>query len=192
MPGQWTNPARRSRFFPAMNRPSHSRSRGIGRINPLSPNNHPRSAGGLYSSQLNWGCPALGQFLDVCQGHLGIQTVEYLLNDAGDDLYRPAADGTGFDIDVEHPLQALRPRHRDVTWRWVLFIGQLGLAALAALRRGDPCAELTVGGEHAVEACQIYSGPGDQGRQSGDEVQGLIFNSLRPHFGLINILVGPV
>lgn len=48
-------------------------------------------------------------------GHF-VQVIEYLLDDdwvidGGDDLGFPAADATGFDVDLEHPLQSLRPSH---------------------------------------------------------------------------------
>jgi len=39
------------------------------------------------------------------------------------------------------------------------------------MRRGHPGAVLAVGGEHAVEAGEVHAGPGQQGRQPGDEVQ---------------------
>ena len=100
--------------------------------------------------------------------------VENLLNDtgvfdAGNDLHRSAAVATGFDVDVEDSLQALRPRQGDVAWRWVLFVRRPGFLTFAALGRHDPRAVFTVRSEHAVESCQVYPGLRHQGRQRKGE-----------------------
>lgn len=60
------------------------------------------------------GCPALVQLGGFRGGGLFVQVGEYLFDDhwvfdAGDDLHRPAAMATRFDVDVEDTLQALRP-----------------------------------------------------------------------------------
>jgi hypothetical protein len=51
------------------------------------------------------------------RGRFRIEVSEDLLDhhrilDAGDDAHRPAAHRAGVDVDVEYPLQALRPSHR--------------------------------------------------------------------------------
>jgi len=51
------------------------------------------------------------------RGVLSLQMGENLLDDrrifdAGNDPHRPTAGTAGFNVDVEHPFQALRPGHR--------------------------------------------------------------------------------
>lgn len=65
---------------------------------------------------LRW-CPALVRRGGFRGGDLFVQVGEYLLDDrrvfdAGNDFHRPAAVATGFDVDVEDALEALRARHR--------------------------------------------------------------------------------
>ena len=135
--------------------------------------------GSVKQNGLGW-CPAFGQ--DGLARHRGLclQVVEYLLDDGrvfdcGDDLRHSAALAAGFDVDVEHPLQALGPRHGRVAFGRCSVAGGvgLGLASLAAPGRCDPCAVLAVRGKDAVESCQVHARLGHQGRQPGDEVQRL-------------------
>ncbi len=88
------------------------------------------------------------------------QVRQYLLDhlrifDARDDFHAATADTTRFDVDVEHPLQTLRPAHRCMAGeqkaQWIreaqyplahrLFRQDLGrhkAAALSAMRRAPP------------------------------------------------------
>ena len=62
--------------------------------------------------------------------------------DAGDDLYGATAAFAGFDVDVEHPLQALRPSHGGPAFRGcgvLRHIRRAGLVALAAFSRRHLC-----------------------------------------------------
>ena len=65
------------------------------------------------------------------RGVLSLQMGENLLNDhrvvdAGDDPHRPAAFPAGLDIDIEHPLETLRPAHRCPSLGGSLFLARLG------------------------------------------------------------------
>lgn len=72
--------------------------------------------------------------------------IQNLLNDhrvlhAGDDAYRALASLASFDVDVEHALQPLSPRHGGVAFRRCLVVrATLGLlTALASPGRRDKC-----------------------------------------------------
>ena len=76
--------------------------------------------------------------------------------DARDHLDRTAAVVTGLDIDLEHPLQTLRPGHRDVAGgRW--FVGRLGITPAASGRR-HLLTQSMVRREHAVMRCTALRG----------------------------------
>ena len=99
----------------------------------------------------------------------------WILN-AGDDPDGTAARPTGLDIDVEHALQALRPRHGGVTLGWRLVLCVIRRAAVVAstpFRRRHERPVPAVRCEHAVEARQVDPGLWDQGGQSSNEVQRL-------------------
>jgi hypothetical protein len=124
-----------------------------------------------------------------------VQVGEYLFDDhwvfdAGDDFHRPAAVVTGFDVDVEDMLQALRPAHGRVSrgGRPVRFLGCLGNCSLrgssscihavvvrapAALARCYLRTQVAVRCKHAVITREVHARRGHQGGQAGDEVQGL-------------------
>jgi len=108
------------------------------------------------------------------------QVCQYLLDhhwvfDSSDDFHAAAADAARFDVDIEHPLQALRPAHRCMACnrRCVFSSGCLRLMTSAPPRWRHPRAMLTVGCEHAVIARQIHPRFRHQRRQPRDEVQGL-------------------
>ena len=101
-----------------------------------------------------------------------IQVAEYSLDDhgifdAGDHLGSAAALTAGLDVDVEHPLEALCPRHGGMT-----FGGcgprtrRLGIVAPTPPGRRHLGAVGAVRGEHAVVAGEINSGPRYQGGQA--------------------------
>ena len=94
--------------------------------------------------------------------------------DAGDDSHRRATGPAGLDVDAEYALQALRPRHRGAAFarRGLRRIPcRAMLASPAPFRRCYSRPVPAVGGEYAVEACQVDSGLGHQGRQPGDEIE---------------------
>ena len=93
---------------------------------------------------------------------------------AGDNPESATAGLTGRDVNVEHPLEPLRPGHRGATFggRW-RFIPSLGLVALASLGRGDQGTVFAVRGKYTMKSCQIHPWFWHQGRQPGDEVQWL-------------------
>ena len=114
--------------------------------------------------------------------------------DAGDDPDLSTTGRTGLDVDVEDPLQALRPEpapdlirgHRCAAFGGRLWlIRSLGLPALTSLGGGHQGAVFAVGRKDAVEAGEVDSRLWYQGCQSGDEVQrltkspGAILNSRR-------------
>ena len=74
-------------------------------------------------------------------------------------------------IDVEHPLQALRPSHGLVTLllRVLVFILMTG-TALAALGGSHVETVFAVRCKHTVESCQVYPWLGNQRGQFGNEV----------------------
>ena len=108
-----------------------------------------------------------------------VQVGENLLDhhrvfDAGDDLYGATAAFAGFDVDVEHPFQALRPGHGGpVCCRRADFrrICRAGLVALAAFSRRHLCTVCAVGGEDSVEPSEVDPGFGHQGDESCNDVQ---------------------
>ena len=82
--------------------------------------------------------------------------------DAGDDPKRAAgAHGAGLNVDLEHPLQAPRRRHRGPGLGWCLVlrgIRGLRLVAIAPFGRAHQRTVLAVRSEHAVVArpCTDY------------------------------------
>ena len=94
--------------------------------------------------------------------------------DAGDDFDGTPALTAGFDVDVEHPFEALCPSHGCMAFgRCLLRTGCLRLVAPAPPGRRHLGAVGAVGGKHAVVAGEIDSRPRHQGGQAGDEVQRL-------------------
>ncbi len=103
--------------------------------------------------------------------------------DGGDDPHPRAAALALFNVDCEHPLQALRPAHPH---RWdraaPLALGA-SLPALACFipvipgfipgARHDLCAPAMVGSEDTVKACEVHPGSGCQGGQAGEKIQRL-------------------
>ena len=94
--------------------------------------------------------------------------------DAGDDAHRPAAHRAGLDVDVEHPLQPLRPSHRSPALGRgsVVCVGCcLGSSALAppGLSHLRPMGSVRRG--HTVEAGEIDSRFGHQRGQPRDDIQ---------------------
>lgn len=76
--------------------------------------------------------------------------------DCRDDSHSPAAVLTNLDVDVEHPLETLRPAHGGAAFGARVVIGLVRcLAARATLGRRDVCAVSAVGGEHPVVADQV-------------------------------------
>ena len=96
--------------------------------------------------------------------------------DAGDDPDRAAAGLTDLDVNIEPPLEPLRPAHRGAEFGGRLdlrLIGQLSLCAFAPFRRGHPRTVFAVGRKHPVETYQVDPRLGHQSRQPGNEVQRL-------------------
>ena len=138
---------------------------GLGRAQP--------NAGGARSG---------GNRLLACRCCFLVQIGEDLVDqrpifDAGDDPKRAAAaPGAGLDVDLEHPLEALRLRHRGPGLGWCLVlrgIRGLRLVALTRSRRGHQRTMLAVAREHAVVAPQVNPGLGRHCRECCDEVQRL-------------------
>ncbi len=73
--------------------------------------------------------------------------------DAGDDPDGATAGSAGLDVDVEHPLQALSPGHRNAAFaRRFLFPSSagVGFAALASLSRRNLYSVFAVRGEYTI------------------------------------------
>jgi hypothetical protein len=71
----------------------------------------------------------------------------------GDDSERTATLGSGFYVDIEHPLRALRPGHRcPVLWRRLAlpFPFRVALAALSSLGRRDLTPVFALGRKHPL------------------------------------------
>ncbi len=79
-------------------------------------------------------------------------------------------------VNVEHPLESLRPGHGRVTIsrRFVLrLISRLKLVAFASLCGRYQRAMLAIGCEYTVISGEVDSWLGHQGRQPGNEIQRL-------------------
>lgn len=135
--------------------------------------------------------PALRQTGGLKTQPCTAQVRQYLLDhqrifDASDDVHAAAADTTRFDVDIEHPLQALRPAH------WCLACNRAGscwtrccgLMTAATPGQRHQCSVLTVGCEHAVIALEIQPRFRHQRRQPGDEIQGVLVRYTRQGWGL--------
>ncbi len=84
--------------------------------------------------------------------------------DAGDDLHRTATYLAGFNVDVEHALEALRPAHGGAALDGCF--GTLGTWRFAAATGGGVrCAVWTVRGEHAVVADEVDAEFGNECRE---------------------------
>ena len=69
-------------------------------------------------------------------------------------------------VNLENPLQPLRPSHGRMTLNWRLLLLAIRCfrpVALSPLRRCHQRTVLAVRGEYTVETCQIDSGLGHQG-----------------------------
>ena len=119
--------------------------------------------------------------------------------DAGNHFHGATAFPAGFDVNVEHPFQALRPRHAGTTFgRRLRIIRSLGLVALAPLSGRHHSTVLAIGGKYTMtkslgmildsfswptkwvgirddtnKSCQIHARLWHQGGQSCDEIQRL-------------------
>ena len=91
--------------------------------------------------------------------------------DARDHLDRTTTVFTGLDLDLEHALQPLGPRHRDVPG-WRRISSRLGRAP-AALGRRHLFTQPVIRREHAVIARQVDSRRRHQGGQSRHKVERL-------------------
>lgn len=89
--------------------------------------------------------------------------------DAGDDPERPATVAAGLDVDAEHALEALRPRHgRTALGR--CFAGVVAGAPATTPGR-DLRAQGAVRSKHPVEAGEVHTRFRHQRNQAGDEIQ---------------------
>jgi len=105
---------------------------------------------------------------------------QYLLNDdgilnAGNYLSRTTAGSAGLNVNIEHPLQPLRPGHSHMALdgRFLVLILCDFLTTLAPLRWGHQRSVFAIRGEYTMKTCQVDSGFGHQGRQFRDEVDRL-------------------
>lgn len=75
----------------------------------------------------------------------------------------PRAQGCAGAVDIEHPLQALRPGHRcsALGGRW-RFIRYFSLVPFAPPGRGHQGTMFAIGHEHTMEPGKVDSGPGHQ------------------------------
>ena len=129
---------------------------------------------------LRWGSTVRQQERGSCQRYF-LQMHQYLLNDhrifyAGNDPGWSSTDSAPLNINLENPLQPLRPGHGRMTLNWrllLLAIHCFGLVAFSPLRRCHQRMVLAVRGEYTVETCQIDSGPGHKSCQFGDEIHRL-------------------
>lgn len=96
---------------------------------------------------------------------------DHLILDAGDHFSFASALQTDRYIDVEYPLQTLRPGHglMSLFWRLVFIFMMLGTFAAFGWRHIDTV--FTVWREYSVESCQVHSRLGNQRGQLGDEIQ---------------------
>ncbi len=116
-----------------------------------------------------------------CRGCISSQIIEdpvdhHRVLDTGNDAHHAAAGRARLNVEVEHPLDALASGDRcpALDRRLTLrFIRRAGLVALTPFRGGNTGAKFSVGGEHAINACQIDSRPGHQRRQSCHAIQWL-------------------
>lgn len=93
---------------------------------------------------------------------------------APDSVEKLAGAVASAQVDLEHPLQALRPGHGGTALARGWHLGCTGTTALVApapLGRGDLGAVFTVRGKHAVVAREVDARWGDERRQTGDEIQ---------------------
>lgn len=111
-----------------------------------------------------------GQMIQYLPNHHRILNTRY-------DPDWPLASLTSFDVDVEHPLQALGSGHGGMALGWCLVVrvdSGLGLAAPLTPPGGrDQRPVLAVGGKHPMEASKVHSWLGDQGGQSRQKIQRL-------------------
>ena len=90
--------------------------------------------------------------------------------DRGDNLDHPATVLAGFNVEVEHALEALRPAYGGAALGGCFGCVGAGRFAATACRR-DRCAVWTVRGEHAVVADEVDTGFGDECRETGHQVE---------------------
>jgi len=93
--------------------------------------------------------------------------------DTGDDAGAATAVLAGFDVDVEDPLDPLRPGHGRVLFGEGPFLSvrYRTFAAFAASCGRDLGPVLAVRCEYSVESGQVHSGTGHQCHQFGQEIQ---------------------
>jgi len=97
----------------------------------------------------------------------------HLILDTGNHLGLTSALRAGRHIDVENPLQALRPGHALAPLFGCLVFVFLAGAAFTTFSRRHLNTVFAVGYEHTMEPGQVDSWLGNQGRQLGDEIQRL-------------------
>ena len=98
--------------------------------------------------------------------------------DAGNHLDLSTTTLTGFDIDIEHALEALHPGHGTMLFLRALVepirTACLNLCCfLTTLCGSDLTTMFAVGRKNTVKSCQINSWLGHQGCELRDKVQGL-------------------
>ena len=87
--------------------------------------------------------------------------------DAGDNLDSAAAFPAGLDVDIENPLQALRPAHRGAAFGRGLLLQVIhGFRLVAPLYRSDRRSVLAVRRKHTMESGEIDTRLRHQGGQS--------------------------
>jgi hypothetical protein len=96
--------------------------------------------------------------------------------DAGNDPGCSSTDPARLNVNIEHPLQPLRPGHGRMTLNWrllLLAIRCFGLVAFSPFCRCHNRPVFAVRGEYTVKARQVDSGPGHKSCQFGDEIHRL-------------------
>ena len=94
--------------------------------------------------------------------------------DAGNDTDITTAVTAGFNVDVEDPLQSLRPGHGCALLSGCLLLCLLCCFDLFACASPGWCYQrpvFAVGREHPMKSGQVDSGFGHQSNQPGDEIQ---------------------
>lgn len=130
-------------------------------------------------------------------GHvLAGQMIQYPLNhrrifDGGDDLHATAAARAGFNINLEDPLEALRPAYRRALLsRYAVFgLGWLcGLRTPGAMRRRDPGPMEVIGCEYPMKTSQIQARRGTRAARRAMKSSGSKITCVVPsRYGVFSV-----
>jgi len=125
-----------------------------------------------------------GQRISLCISNGGGFLIQVLENmryhrrvfDSVNNLNLSATMFTGFDVDIEHPFEALHPRHGPMPWVLVqpICTARFNLYCfLTTFCGSDLSTVFDVGCKQTMEPCEIDARLGLQGCELGDKVQGL-------------------